>query len=97
MFSMTHSEAVCSQAWCYKTTPFYGGNALAIPTLNHLNPIWLRGVPQGSVFIFYAIVGKAFAENSRSTNLQRVAVQRVVSLSSGYFLQQPFPQKGHWG
>ena len=32
-------------------------------------------------------------ENSSSTSLQRVALRRVVSLSSGYFLQKPFPQK----
>ena len=34
---------------------------------------------------------KAFAENSRSTSLQRVAARRVVSLSSSYFLQEDFP------
>ena len=52
-------------------------------------------VPQGSIlvsFMFYVIVGKAFAENSRSTSLQRVAMRRVVSLSSGYFLQKLSPQ-----
>ena len=43
------------------------------------------------------IVGKDFAENSRSTSLQRVAMRRVVSLSSCYFLQQPFPWNGCWG
>ena len=36
-------------------------------------------------------VGKAFAENSSSTSLQRVAGRRVVSLSSGYFQQKAFP------
>ena len=35
-------------------------------------------------------VGEAFAENSSSTSLQRVAVRRVVSLSSGYFLLKAF-------
>ena len=38
-----------------------------------INPIWLRGVPQGSIlvsFMFYVIAGKAFAENSPSTSLQ---------------------------
>ena len=62
---------------------------------NYLNPIWLSGVPQGSVlvsFLSYVIVGKAIAENSRSTSLQRVAMRRVVSLSSGYFLQKLSPQ-----
>ena len=42
---------------------------------NHLNPIM---VPQGSIrvsFMFYVIVGKAFAENSRSTSLQRAATR----------------------
>ena len=48
--------------------------------VNHINPS----------IIF---VGKAFAENSSSTSLQRAALRRVVSLSSGYFLQKPFPQK----
>ena len=46
-------------------------------------------VPWGSklvAFMFYVIVGKAFAENSSSTSLQRVALRRVVSLSSCYFL-----------
>ena len=38
-------------------------------------------------FMFYVIVGKAVAENSHSTSLQRVAARRVVSLSSDYFLQ----------
>ena len=49
-------------------------------------------VPQGSIlvsFTFYVIVVKAFAENSRSTSLQRVALRRVVSLLSCYFLQKP--------
>ena len=53
--------------------------------------MWLSGVPRGSVLAsflcHYVIVGKAFAENSRSTSLQRVALGRVVSLSSSYFLQ----------
>ena len=43
-----------------------------------INPIWLSGVPQGSIvyFLSYIIVGKAFfAENSRLTSLQRVATR----------------------
>ena len=36
---------------------------------------------------------KLLAENSRLTSLQRVALRRVVSLSSCYFLQKPLPQK----
>ena len=47
--------------------------------------------------MFYIILGKAFAKSSRSTSLQRVAVRRVVSLLSCYFLQKPFPRKGCWG
>ena len=45
----------------------------------------------------YPFLEKAFAENSSSTSLQRVAARRVVSLSSGYFLQKPFPLKGYMG
>ena len=52
-------------------------------------------VPQGSIpvsFTFYFIVGKDFAENSRSTSLQRVAMRRVVGLSSCCFLLNLSPQ-----
>ena len=51
--------------------------------------MWLSGFPQGSIlvsfFMFYVIVGKAFAENKLST-----------CLSSCNFLQKPFQQKGYW-
>ena len=46
---------------------------------NHMNPS-------------IRFMGKAVAENSSSTSLQRVAMRRVVSLSSGYFLQKLSPQ-----
>ena len=39
--------------------------------------------------MFYVILGKAFAEHSHSSSLQRVALCRVVSLLSCYSLQQP--------
>ena len=51
---------------------FVGINVFNV--INHSNPSIL-------------FMGKAFAENSSSTSLQRVALRRVVSLSSGYFLQ----------
>ena len=38
--------------------------------INHLNPIWLSGVPQGSIlvyFMFYVIVGKASADDKLTT------------------------------
>ena len=54
---------------------------------------WIQVPPSGLYTrVFYVIVGEAL-ENSSSTSLQRVALRRVVSLSSGYFLQKPFPQK----
>jgi len=46
--------------------------------VDHLNLIWLSGVLQGYILVYFTfevIVGKAFAENSR------------------YFQQKPFPQK----
>ena len=54
-------------------------------SINHFNPSFL-------------FVGNAFAENSSSTSLQRVAARRVVSLSSGYFLQNSgdSAQGGTW-
>ena len=45
------------------------------------------------VFSLILLWGKLFAENSRLTSLQRVAARRVVSLSSCYFQQKPYPQK----
>ena len=38
----------------------------------------------------------AVADNSSSTSLQRVASRRVVSLSSGYYLQNLSPQYKYW-
>jgi len=59
---------------CYYYLPFSVGYFTHHNSL--LTTIWLRGVPQGSKlvsFMFYVIVGKAFAENSRSTRLQQIA------------------------
>ena len=53
-------------------------NGYGYQSFNHFNPSIL-------------FVGKAFAENSSSTSLQRVAMRRVVSLSSGYFLHEDSP------
>ena len=69
-------------------------------SFSHRITICLSGISQGSIlvyFMFYVIVRKAFAENSRLTSLQRFEARRVVSLSSCYFLQNPFLQKGCWG
>ena len=52
---------------------------------DHLNPMmWLSGVPQGSMLVYLYYCGERF-------------LRRVVSLSSGYFLQKPFPLKGYMG
>ena len=67
--------------------------------LKQLKPI--ERIPSGlysSVFFVLCYCGERFfAENSRLTSLQRVAARRVVSLSSCYFLQKPFPQKEYCG
>ena len=52
---------------------------------NHLT-LMVEKSPSILVYFMFFIIGKAFAENSRSTSLQRVAARRVVSLSSCYFL-----------
>ena len=67
---------------------------------NHLNPMWVTGVPQGLILVcllFSVIVGKAFAENSRSTSSQRDATQRVVRLSICYFQRRLSTQHRCWG
>jgi len=46
----------------------WGKHSTKYIKFNHLHPIWLNGVPQVSKwvsFMFYVIVEKAFAENSR--------------------------------
>ena len=84
---LVHLIEQCFSNFLGSCTPFSKSLNPSTP-FNHLNP--LSGVPQGSILVI-------FAENSRLTSLQRVALRRVVSLSSCYFLQKPFPQKEYFG
>ena len=72
------------------SVPPFPNWGIQVPPLTTWTPY---GCPSG----LYTSEYTSFAENSRLTSLQRVALQRVVSLSSCYFLQKSFQQKGYCG
>ena len=88
-----NNSAVCAQAGVEQACPIRLISAVFLKLFWIPHPLFLTAESK------YPLerIPRSFAQNSRSTSLQRVALRRVVSLSSCYFLQKHSPQKGNWG